>query len=275
VTDPHEIEQVLDIPVQAMVPLSKSQLRKDGRRLRRLRSGVENPLPVAMTEPLESAVEGLRGLSVAVQLFGLDARNAIVLITSPTQGVGKSFVTANLGVLLAKAGKRVLLVDGDLRRGVLHRTFQIKEETGLSTVLRGTATFANAVQATGQDGLSVLASGAKVADSTELLQSPALVKCLSEAAANYDIVLVDSAPLLPVADTLWLAQLAGTVYVIARYGVTSEGELIETRARLARASVNLQGIVLNGIQAGLQSVRYGQYGYGTYASKSASDNMES
>lgn len=275
VTDPHEIEQVLNVPVQAIVPLSKSQQRNDQLRLRRLHGGASSRLPVAIVEPQEPAVEGLRGLSVAVQLFGLDARNTIVLITSPTQGVGKSFVTANLGVLLAKAGKRVLLVDGDLRRGVLHRAFQVEEARGLSTILRGKASLAEVVQATSQQGLSLLASGAKLADASELLQGSALIKCLGDAAASYDIVLVDSAPLLPVADTLWLAQLAGTVYAVARYGVSSEGELIETRARLARAGVELQGIVLNGVQASLQGVRYGQYGYGTYASDTGGVDMES
>lgn len=275
VTDPHEIEQALNVPVQAIIPLSKSQRRNDRLRLRRLHAGAGNRLPVAIAEPQEPAVEGLRGLSVALQLFGLDARNAIVLITSPTQGVGKSFVSANLGVLLAKAGKRVLLVDGDLRRGVLHRVFQAEEARGLSSILRSEASFADVVQATGQQGLSLLASGAKFADASELLQSAALIKCLGDAAASYDIVLVDSAPLLPVADTLWLAQLAGTVYAVARYGVSSEGELIETRARLARAGVALQGIVLNGVQASLQGVRYGQYGYGTYASDTGSPDKES
>jgi len=69
-----------------------------------------------------------------------------------------------------------------------------------------------------------------------------------------------------VTDTMWLARLAGTVYVVARYGITSEGELIATRARLDRAEVECSGIVLNGVQASLQGTRYGQYGYGNYAS---------
>ncbi|GLQ50818.1 polysaccharide biosynthesis tyrosine autokinase [Dyella flava] len=271
VTDPQEIEHALGAVVLATIPLSKGQLRRE--RLR-LRAGAVNRLPVAISQPKEPAVEGMRSLSVAVQLLGLDARNNIVLITSPTQGVGKSFITANLGVLLAKAGKRVLLVDADLRKGVLHRSFQLDEGPGLSSVLRAEVTFADAVQPTSQPGLSVLTSGARRANSTELLQTAALDKCLADAAANYDIVLLDSAPVLPVADTLWLAQSAGTVYVAARYGLTSEGELIATRARLARAGVDIQGVVLNGVQASLQGARYGQYGYGTYGDDLAGNDME-
>jgi tyrosine-protein kinase Etk/Wzc len=106
------------------------------------------------------------------------------------------------------------------------------------------------------------------------LQAAALNKCLDEAAAHYDIVLIDTAPLLPVADTMWLARLAGAIYVVARYGVTTEGELIETRARLERADVQCDGIVLNGVQPSLRGARYGQYGYGTYGGYS-SDNAES
>jgi tyrosine-protein kinase Etk/Wzc len=271
VTDPHEIEQALDIPVQAIVPLSKSQTRRDRLGLRRAKA--HRP-PLAISQPQEPAIEGLRGLNVALQLLDFDARKAIVLITSPTQGVGKSFVAANLGVLLAKAGKRVLLVDADLRKGALHGVFQRDEAIGLSTVLRGETTLAQAVQPSDVAGLSLLSSGAKVADPSAWLQNAALGQCLQEAAANYDIVLIDTAPVLPVTDTLWLARLAAKVYVVARYGVSSEGELLETCARLARAKVDIEGIVLNGVQSSLLGVRYGQYGYGSYASDVADSHMD-
>jgi tyrosine-protein kinase Etk/Wzc len=274
VTDPHEIEQSLDVPVQAVIPLSKSQRQHDRLGLRRLRHAKTNHLPLAVSHPQEPAIEGLHGLSVAIQLLNFDARGAIVAITSPTQSVGKSFVAANLGVLLAKAGKRVLLIDGDLRKGVLHRTFQRNESVGLSTVLRGETTLAKAVQASSVTGLSLLSSGAKVTDASTWLQGAALGLCLREAAANYDIVLIDSAPVLPVADTLWLAQLASKVYVVARYGVTSEGELVETRARLIRADTDIEGIVLNGVQASLQGLRYGRYGYESYTSDLAGQLTE-
>ncbi|GLQ97900.1 tyrosine-protein kinase involved in EPS biosynthesis [Dyella mobilis] len=275
VTEPHEIEQLLDVPVQATIPLSKRQLRNDRRGLRRLRMPLRDGRPVAISQPQEPAVEGLRGLSVAVQLLGLDARKAVVLITSATQGVGKSFVASNLAVLLAKAGKQVLLIDGDLRKGTLHHTFQLAETKGLSSILRREATLAEAVQKTVLPGLSLLASGSKTSDPTELLQSPMLETCLAEAATSYDVVLVDTAPLLPVADTLWLALHASTVYVVARYGITSEGELIETRARLTRADIEFEGIVLNGVQTSLQGARYGQYGYGSYLSEAATQTVES
>jgi len=275
VTDPHAIEELLDIPVQATIPLSKSQIRNNRLSLRRIGTGLMSCLPVAINQDQEPAVEGLRSLSVAVQLVGGDARNAIVLITSPSQGVGKSFVSANLGVLLAKAGKRVLLIDGDLRKGVLHHTFDVKEAPGLGSVLRGEMTLAEATQPTSVPGLSLLCNGTKVADPTQLLQSSMLEQCLAEATANYDMVLIDTAPMLPVVDTLWLARLAGTIYMVARYGVTSEGELIETCARLARANVELDGVVLNGVQASLQGGWYGQYSYGSYTSDLADDDMES
>ncbi|RDS81663.1 hypothetical protein DWU98_10570 [Dyella monticola] len=264
VTDPHDIEQRLDVPVHATIPHSKSQARNDRLGWRRLPGGKTNRLPMTITHPHEPAVEGLRGLNIALQLRGLEARNGIVLITSATQDVGKSFVAANLAVLLAKAGKRVLLIDGDLRKGSMHRTFNVEDANGLTAVLRGQASLAEAVQSTSVAGLSLLTTGVKVSDSAELLQSAGLKKCLHDAAAGYDIVLIDTAPLLPVADTLWLVQQAGSIYVVARYGVTSEGELIEATSRLARVGVECDGLVLNGVRSSLQGGRYGQYGGGSY-----------
>jgi tyrosine-protein kinase Etk/Wzc len=274
VTDPHEIEHSLDLPVQAIVPLSENQRQQDRLGRRRLHQAKANHPPLAVSHPREAAIEGLHGLSIAIQLLDFDSRGAIVAITSPTQDVGKSFVAMNLGVLLARAGKRVLLIDGDLRKGVLHRTFQRNEAMGLSNVLRGEIALAQAVQASDVEGLSLLSTGAKVTDASTWLQGAALGQCLRRAASIYDIVLIDTAPVLPAADTLWLAQGASKVYLVARYGVTSAGELIETRARLRRADVDIEGIVLNGVQSSLQGARYGQYGYQGYYSDAAGPRME-
>ncbi|MGC1546951.1 MAG: polysaccharide biosynthesis tyrosine autokinase [Rhodanobacter sp.] len=266
VTDPRDIEQLLDTAVQATVPVSKQQARSDRLSLRHLRMGTASRVPVALSHPQEPAVESLRGLSIAVQLRIFDARNALVLFTSPTQGIGKSFVTANLAVLLAKAGRRVLLIDGDLRKGALHRAFGASESRGFATLLQGKSSLSEVVQPTGIAGLDLLSTGAKPANPTELLQDSRLGGCLAEALANYDITLIDTAPLLPVADTMLLAKQAGTVYAVARYGVTSEGELIETRARLARAGIEFDGVVLNGVLPSLHGSQYGQYGYASYVS---------
>lgn len=269
VTDPHELEQLLDVPVQAVIPHSKDQSQRSRVRLRYRRAEVVNALPIAVTSPQDPSIESLRSLGMAVQFAVVQAGNPVALITGSTESVGKSFVSANLAILLARMGKRVLLIDADLRRGRLHRDFKLSEAPGLTGVLRGEFELAKAIQATEINRLSLLPSGAKQPDAIELLQGDSLDACMREAATMYDVVLVDSAPVLPVTDTLWVARRAGAVYAVARYGVSSEGELLETRARLARAGIELAGVVLNGTHASLRGVRYGQYGYGSYLSETA------
>jgi tyrosine-protein kinase Etk/Wzc len=98
----------------------------------------------------------------------------------------------------------------------------------------------------------------------DLKQTTRFTHCIEEVADRYDIVLIDSAPILPVADTLALARCAGTVLAVARYGDTSEGELVELQARLARVGASLDGVLINGMQYDLQSTRYGHYGMDGY-----------
>lgn len=264
VTDPKEIEELLDVPVQATVPLSKQQVSRDRRRLRRFGASHTSHGPIVASLPQDPITESLRSFGMTVQLAALEARNNIVLISSPTPGAGKSFICANLAVSLARSGKKVLLIDGDLRRGKLHRSFKASEAPGLIDALLGHVALAGIIQPTGVNGLGFLATGRKSVDCAELLQSPALQRCFVELADSFDIVLLDTAPLLPVADTLCLAPLVGSTYLVARYGVTSEGELAETQVRLTRAGVQVDGVVLNGTQASLRGARFGHYGYSHY-----------
>lgn len=262
VTDPRELERLLDVPVAATVPLSKHQAGTRRDHLRRLRGEVDQPSPLAITHPHEPVVESLRGLAISLQLGLHGARNKVVVMTSPTPRIGKSFVSANLAVLLARAGQRVLLIDGDMRKGVLHKIFRVSGTPGLAQILRGELAPALAIQPSGIEGLDVICNGPPAADSAELLQGRHIVVALEAATAAYDVVLVDTAPLLPIADTVLLARHAGLVYAVARYGITTESELVELRARLDRAGVGLDGVVLNGVEASLQGAAYATYGYG-------------
>ena len=260
VTDPRAVEDLLDLPVVATVPQAKTPGR--GPSWRRLRKGVASRLPLAAVRPYEPAVESLQGLAIAIQLHIVDARNNIILVTSATPSVGKTFTSTNIAILLARAGRRVLLVDGDLRLGGLEQYFHAKPVHGLIDVLAGRASLDTAIIESGIKGLNLLCNGGSLVNPNPLLQSARLDSCLAEWSSRYDLVVVDTAPILPVADTLALARRAGSTYIVARYGITSEDELREVRLRLARTGVPLAGVVLNGVQASLHGSVYANYGYG-------------
>lgn len=268
VTDPRELERRTGIPVVSLVPLRKQPRRRLGFRARS--RWLERPL--AVTHAQDPVIESLRGLSIELQLKLLEARNNIVVLTGATAGVGKSFVSSNLAILLARAGKRVLLLDGDLRRGTLAGMFDLDRRIGFTQLLRGDLVLPTAmIRQSGIDGLDVIGAGATAANPTELLHRPRLRQWLTATADSYDIVLIDTAPVLPIADTVLLGREAGLVYAVARYGVTNDAELDEMQARLDRAGASLQGIVLNGVQPDLRNSTYGGYRYG-YDNQPAAGN---
>ncbi|NII72874.1 tyrosine-protein kinase Etk/Wzc [Dyella sp. SG562] len=258
VTDPRELERRSGNAVVSLLPLR----RQPGRHRWSWRGPSTPERPLALTHAHDPVVESLRGLAIELQLKLLEARNNVVIVTGATAGIGKSFVAANLAIVLAQAGRRVLLLDGDLRRGALAEAFGLRTAPGMTQQLRGDLLLPpGVIQHSGIQGLDVIGAGAKVKDPIELLHRPRLPSWLAATAAAYDIVLVDTAPVLPVADAVLLARQAGLVYAVARYGVSSEAELAEMQARLDRAGVPLAGIILNGIQADLRNAAYGSYRY--------------
>jgi tyrosine-protein kinase Etk/Wzc len=262
VTNPNDLEALLEVPVYALVPTSDRQRKRDRRKDLK-------PRLLAMTDPQEPAVESLRSMRMALQLALLEAGGNVVLLTGPTAGIGKSFVSTNLAALFASDGKRVLLIDSDLRKGALDRRLALANEIGFSSVLTGAVTLAKAIQGTGIPLFDALTTGPKPAQPTELLQSAALETLLAAAAEAYDLVLIDSAPLLPVTDSLLLARRATMNVIVARYGTTREGELIEVRKRLDRVGARVDGVLLNAMRYSVNGTRYGYGTYGSYASKFA------
>ncbi|MCA7977734.1 polysaccharide biosynthesis tyrosine autokinase [Burkholderia cepacia] len=263
VSDPDDIERDGEFNVVATIPLSEARrrIRKDGA-----------PALPARARPHDPAMEAMRSLGTALQFMQLDRPdNRIVLIGGASPDIGKSFVSANLAVLLGQSYKRVLLIDGDLRRGRLAQSFNVGARIGLSTVLRGESAATAAIVSEVSPNLDLLPTGPRVAEPNALLSSDRLPRLLAEVAPRYDVVLIDSAPLLPVSDATLLAPHAGTVLLVARAGVTQYGEIVESARRIERVGATLAGIVLNGFRPGLRAMRYGNYGAYAYDSTDPSD----
>ncbi|WP_144113301.1 polysaccharide biosynthesis tyrosine autokinase [Paraburkholderia sp. BCC1886] len=243
IAEADEIERHVGLHVYATIPESRDQ--------RALTPAQANAAPAVRllvhSSPRDPAVESLRSLRTALQFAMLNARNNLVLVSGPTPGVGKSFVSANFAALLATGGKRVLIVDGDLRRGFLHDYFGRPREDGLTDVISGKRTFEQVVHRDVVPNLDLLATGELPPNAAELLMHERLGELLAASAQQYDVVLIDSPPVLVVTDAVVLAEHCETVLLVARADRTRVAEMTESAKRFAHTGIAVTGALLNGL----------------------------
>ncbi|VWX56470.1 putative tyrosine-protein kinase EpsB [Burkholderiales bacterium 8X] len=261
--DPHEVEADTGLPVFSTIPLSGAQDSIAKRRL----SGATGVRLLAIENPDDPAVESLRSLRTAMQFAMLEATNNRVLISGPTPGVGKSFVTANFAALMAAAGRRTLLIDADLRRGHTHQYFGLQRHGGLSELIAGSLTVQQTVHRQVVPNLDFLATGQLPPNPAELLVSDSFRTNLEKLSEQYDLVVIDSPPVLVAADTSTVAAHAGTVLLVARADQSTMGELRESTRRLALGGKAATGVLLNAMDVGKRNYatyKYGRYRYTSY-----------
>lgn len=215
---------------------------------------------LAKTHPFDISVEGLRGLRATLQFGLVDTPNRIVAFTSPTPADGKSFLCANLATLFAESGKRVLLIDADLRRGRLAQYFGRAPKGGLTELLTGQVDFDIAARATGVSGLHFIAAGAYPPNPSEILTSSRFSDVLHRFSEQFDLVIVDTPPLLAVADSSIVANIAGATVLVIRAGAHTEREISASLKKLQRARARVVGGVLNAVEL-KRGKRYGHYDY--------------
>ena len=259
-----EIESALGVPVFAVVPRSGMQLRLQQNVMMR-RQGLH---VLAAHSPQDIAVEGVRSLRTTLQLSLDQAPNNIVMLTGSRPDAGKSFLSVNLAALVASAGKRVLVIDGDMRRGEVHSHFGVRHQPGLSDVLRGADVHAS-IQRDVLPGLDVLTKGALPTHPSELLMSDRFGEMLQTLARAYDLVIIDTPPVLAVTDSTLIGKYAGTALLVVRYGRHPIGEIAETAKRLETGGVNLKGVLLTDVPPATPllggSYKGGYYGYDSIA----------
>ena len=255
IKDPADIESATGLHVFATVPHSIAQVGL----AKLIKSQASGTHLLAITHPEDPGVESLRSLRTALQFAMLDARNNVVLFTGPTPDIGKSFTSANFAAVLGAGGKRVLLIDADMRKGHLHQFFGMKRGHGLSELITDTRSLDDVLRRAVAPNLDLITTGTMPPNPGELLMSPAALQLLQTLSAQYDLVLIDTPPVLAVSDTQVLAPHAGTVFLVARADVTALGELQESAKRLGQIGVPVKGVVFNGLDTSRQ--RYGGYGY--------------
>jgi tyrosine-protein kinase Etk/Wzc len=260
VEDPDLVERTIGVPVYASVPHSGPQ--EDS--MRAHQRGERFPI-LAATTPQDLAIESLRSLRTSLQFALLEAKNQIVTLGGAAPGVGKSFVAVNLAHLLAESGKRVLLVDGDLRRGKLHSSFGGERETGLSELITGAVGVEQAVRPTETVNLSFLPTGAMPPNPAELLGSERFTKLLAELGRAWDLVVIDLPPVLAVTDGAIVARAAGVNLVVLKAGKHPMREIQAAMRQFARNGVRVHGFVMNDVTIdrglGRRSAYHYQYSY--------------
>jgi tyrosine-protein kinase Etk/Wzc len=252
IDDPQKIERLLRARVvYATIPHSSNQDKLS----RKARSdGGALPL-LAKVIPDDPAIESLRSFRAALQFSMPYFRNNIVMFAGPSRGLGKSFVSANFAAVMAASGKRVLLIDADLRNGQLHRYFGIGREQGLTRAIRGQSAIEEVIHHDVVENLDFISTGDLPPNRSEFLLHLNFGSLLQQVSGHYDLVLLDPPPLLAVADALVIGAHAGAVFIVARSGQTNEMEINESIKRLNHAGIAPQGVLFNDM-----APRLGTYG---------------
>lgn len=257
VEDPETIESQLGLPVYATIPHSAEEAaivrrgkgRKDGGEL------------LAIRNPEDDAIESLRGLRTTIHFAMMDAPHNSLLITGSSPGLGKSFISKNLGAVLANAGQRVVIIDADLRKGHINKEFNLRRETGVSEYVVGSVTLEDIVKPTSVPNLWVVTTGQIPPNPSELLMHQRFEQLLEHLGNQFDTLIVDAPPTLAVSDAAIIGRMTGATLMVARAGRHPVAELEQSVRRLNHAGVQVKGFVFNDLNTDRQKYRYGYKGY--------------
>lgn len=265
VEDPNEIE-ALGLPVYASVPYSDYQDKLTG--FNRAKKGRNKPKSIlAVDNPADLSIEALRSLRTSLHFAMMEAKNNIIAISGPSPGVGKSFISVNLATVLAQSGKKVLIIDADMRKGYLQTQFGMKWDDGLSDLLSGRLTLEQVTKTSQVQDLDVITRGQIPPNPSELLMHSNFTKLVEQVKDKYDIVIIDTPPILAVTDPAIVSAHTGTTLLVARFGQNHAREIELTRNRFEQNGIDVKGVVFNGVVKKASNA-YGYYGYYNYEYKS-------
>ncbi|HWY36635.1 MAG TPA: polysaccharide biosynthesis tyrosine autokinase, partial [Nitrosopumilaceae archaeon] len=255
--DAKKIDQIFG-PRMICASIPHSDVQKEmqariGNRAKRL------PLLASLC-PDDIAIESLRAFRATFQQSLINLKNNIIVITSPTPGNGKSFVSANFSTIMASSGKRVLLIDADFRNGYLHKYFDVERNNGLSECIKGSIHLNSAINRSVQPNLDFLSTGNLPPFPSEFLLDQRFGEILDRLSAEYDLVIIDQPPILAVSDTLVIGIKVGALFMLTRSGVTTDYDVNESLRRLKQAGIELTGILINDFK--VRARQYNAYYYG-------------
>lgn len=266
---PEAIEQ-LGLPVYASIPYSALQQEEDSKKVR-AKDGADKPAYLlALRNPTDLSIESIRSLRTCLHFAGLDSTNNRIMISGPSPQVGKTFVSSNLAAVMAQSGQRVVLIDADMRKGHLHKTLNTPITNGLSDLLVKRCSIEQAINKVEVDNLHFISRGQVPPNPSELLMHVNFRELLAQLSELYDVVIIDTPPLLAVTDAAIVGREAGISLIVTRFGVNPAKEIELTIRRFAQNGIELKGAVFNGVEKRAASY-YGNGSYGYYNYEYASD----
>lgn len=259
---PEQLEE-LGINVYASIPIaetfSKSVVQKKGWSKK---SAEEIQGFLAVDNPADLAIEAIRGLRTSLHFAMMEARNNVLMISGTSPNAGKTFVSSNLAAVISQTGKKVLFIDTDMRKGYTHKLFNENNTNGLSDILSGKVEINRALKKVVSGDFDFISRGMAPPNPAELLMHRRFGELLNWASENYDIVVLDTPPILAVTDAAIIGNYVGTTLLVARFELNTAKEIEVSVKRFEQAGVTVKGCILNGVVKKASS--YYGYGYSHY-----------
>jgi len=219
---------------------------------------------VTVHSPKSAASESYRSIRTGILFSSADEAPRTIVLTSASSSEGKSITAANLGVVMANAGSRVLLLDCDMRRPRIHKIFDLDRKIGVSSILVGTGSAKDAIVPSSVENLDILPVGPIPPNPSEIVGSKKMGLLLNDLKKKYDRVLIDSPPISAVTDAVILTQMADSLLLVVRAGETPRQVIQHALAQVRSVNANILGAVLNAVSVGRDSYYYYQYYYYYY-----------
>lgn len=262
VVDPNVIEKSLGYSIYAEIPFSEEQNKADKQSKKK---GNKSIALLAHSLSDHQVTESLRSLRTSIQFALLESHNNIIMITGPAPEIGKTFVSANFSYIMADADKRILLIDADMRKGHMQKYFNVERSPGLSEVISGEVSIDEAIH---KDllhkNLDVLTAGVFPPNPSELLMNAMFADILKKVEVQYDLVVIDTPPILAVTDAAVVAKMAGTSFMVVRSGQHHLREITAAARRFEQNGTPMRGVIFNGVELVPAGSR-GRYGYKYYS----------
>ena len=264
-----ESPQVLEengISVYASIPLSEWQKARDSVKTVKGVKRYKQSQLLAVGNPTDLAIEAVRSLRTSLHFAMMQAQNNVLMLTGVSPSIGKTFVCANLAAVISQTNKRVLLIDCDMRKGYTHELLGTNNVNGLSEILVGKGDIATCAKPTSIPNFDLVPRGQVPPNPSELLMSERFGELIRWASSHYDLVLIDTPPILAVTDAAIVGRHAGTTLMVARYAVNTLKEVETSLSRFEQNGIQVKGVILNSIFR--RATGYQDYGYYEYEYKS-------
>lgn len=261
IESPEQLEEI-GISVYASIPVSESFTKKinNSNKVKNVKAAEYQGF-LALDNPADIALEAIRGLRTSLHFAMMDAKNDILMISGAGPNAGKTFVSTNLAAVTAQTNKKVLFIDADMRKGYTHKLFNVNNDNGLSDYLSGRVDTEKCIKAISA-GFDFISRGAVPPNPAELLMNSRLEKLLDWAKDNYELVIVDTPPILAVTDAAIIGRHVGTTLLVARFELNTPKEIEVSLRRFDNSGVHINGCILNGVMKKASS--YYGYGYNHY-----------